>query len=315
MNRSRPKLRHDTLPMRVGAFEFTKTGVSRYDFRDPYHLAVTLTWPRFFLALFAADLIINTIFALLYLIEPGSVANTRPGSFTDMFFFSMETLATVGYGVAAPVTLYAHIVASAEILCGLTFTALVTGVIFVRFSKPKGKILFADKAVVTVYNGRPTLMVRVCNGRLTLLGNASAHITAVLREESPEGHSFRRVHELKLERNRLTVFPLTWTLIHEIDEHSPLFGITSSFLAENNLWLVAFIEAHDHALGVVVNNMQDYGNDAILFGTRYQDVVTVDAEGRTNLDLTRLSAVEPDERPSDFGEARLYAADPSETPY
>jgi inward rectifier potassium channel len=313
MNRPSWKSRHDALPMRVGAFEFTKTGATRYDLRDPYHLAVTLTWPRFFLALFAVDLLINALFALLYLIEPGSVANTRPGSFVDMFFFSMETLATVGYGVSAPATLYGHIIATAEILCGLTFTALVTGVIFVRFSKPKAKILFAEQAVVTTYNGRPTLMVRIANGRLTLLSQATAHLMAVLRELSPEGHSFRRAHELKLERNRLTIFALTWTLIHEIDEHSPLFGLSATQLADDELRLLVTIEAQDHALGVVVNTMKDYNTGSILFGTRYQDVITVDGDGKTNLNLSRLSALEPDKLPGDHSEARLFATDPNDT--
>jgi inward rectifier potassium channel len=110
------------------------------------------------------------------------ISNAGP-SFSEAFFFSIETLATVGYGVMAPATLYGHIVSSVEILCGLTFTALVTGLIFVRFSRPRAKFRFAENAVVTTYNGKPTLMVRVGNGKLTLLADARAGITAVLREE------------------------------------------------------------------------------------------------------------------------------------
>ena len=127
------------MPIRIGAFEVTKTGVSRFDLRDPYHLAVTLRWPEFFVALLLVDLVINLVFALLYWAEPGSIANTGP-SFINAFFFSIETLATVGYGVMAPATLYGHIVSSVEILCGLIFTALVTGLIFVRFSKAAAEV-------------------------------------------------------------------------------------------------------------------------------------------------------------------------------
>jgi len=279
--------------MRVGAFEFTKTGASRFDLRDPYHIAVTLGWPAFFLALFIIDIAINLVFALLYWLQPGSIANAGP-SFLQAFFFSIETLATVGYGVMAPASLYGHIVSSVEILCGLTYTALFTGLIFVRFSKPRAKIRFAEVAVVTTYNGKPTLMVRVGNARLSLLIDAHARITAVIREESPEHHLMRRAEELRLARPRLAAFALTWNLMHEIDETSPLFGLSEQSLHDTELRLLVFIEARDSALGAVVHDMRDYSSDQILHGMRYQDAITVDDSGRTNVDLTRISAVEPD---------------------
>jgi len=185
----KPHLPHqnEAVPIRIGAFVVTKTGVSRFDLRDPYHLTMTLRWSEFFVALLLVDLVINLVFAVLYWAEPGSISNAVP-SLIEAFFFSIETLATVGYGVMAPATLYGHIVSSVEILCGLTFTALVTGLIFVRFSSPRAKFLFAENAVVTTYNGKPTLMVQVGNGKLTLLADARAGITAVLREEPYKGH-------------------------------------------------------------------------------------------------------------------------------
>jgi inward rectifier potassium channel len=283
----------EALPIRIGAVEFTKTGVSRYDLRDPYHMAVTLHWPEFFAALFLLDLAINLIFALLYWIEPRSISNAG-SSFVDAFFFSIETLATVGYGVMAPATVYAHIVSSLEIFCGLTFTALVTGLIFVRFSKPRAKFHFADVAVVTRYNGKPTLMIRVGNGRLGLLVDAQARITAVLREESSEHQILGRAVELTLKRPHLTIFALTWNLMHEIDESSPLFGLTAERLAGIDLRLFVLLEARDPALGAAVHDMHDYSIDQILFGMRYQDAITIDDRSRTNVDLNRISAVEKD---------------------
>ncbi|HVJ52824.1 MAG TPA: ion channel [Aliidongia sp.] len=309
---SGPHLRrrpHEPIPIRVGSLEISKTGTKRYDLNDPYHLAVTLSWPLFFLALLVIDLIINTVFALLYMAQKGSVANVRPDSFVDLFFFSIETLATVGYGVAAPATLYGHILASIEILCGLTFTAIMTGLIFVRFSKPKSKIVFADKAVVTTYNGVPTLMIRIGNGRVSLLADATARITAVVRADSPEGHVFRHAHELKLERDRLTLFVLTWTLIHPLDEHSPLHGLSRDWLTDHELWLVVLVEAVDHALGAQVHQIKDYTPETIRFGERYQDAVTIDAQGRTNVDMTRLSAVEPDDPSHVGGDSVVFVAE------
>ena len=137
--------RDESVSSRIGAFEFTKKGVSRYDLRDPYHMAMTLRWPEFFLALFLVDLSINLVFATLYWLVPDCIANSG-SSFAQDFFFSIETLATVGYGVMAPASTYGHIVSSLEILCGMSFTALVTGVMFVRFSKPRAK--FQDRKSV-----------------------------------------------------------------------------------------------------------------------------------------------------------------------
>ena len=134
--------------LRLGSFEFKKKGVSRFDLRDPYHLAVALTWPQFLAALLALYLSVNVVFATLFWLVPGSVANARPDSFSDAFFFSIETLATVGYGKMYPVTLHGHMVASIEIVCGLAFTAILTGLTFVRFLRPRAKLVFAANRVV-----------------------------------------------------------------------------------------------------------------------------------------------------------------------
>jgi len=137
--------------LRLGSFEFKKKGVSRFDLRDPYHLAVALTWPQFLAALLALYLSVNVVFATLFWLVPGSVANARPDSFSDAFFFSIETLATVGYGKMYPVTLHGHMVASIEIVCGLAFTAVLTGLTFVRFSRPRAKLIFAANPVVAMH--------------------------------------------------------------------------------------------------------------------------------------------------------------------
>ncbi len=281
----------------VGAFELTKRGAARYDWRDPYHFAVGLSWWRFLVAVLCVDLLLNLLFGALYTMRPGSVANVRAGSFLDAFFFSIETLATVGYGVMAPQTLYGHIVASIEILVGMGFTAITTGLLFVRISRPRPRMTFARQCVISRHDGKLTLMVRLANARAANLTNASAQLTALLAERTAEGQMFRRPHELRLERPRLPIFALTWTLLHVIDADSPLAGYDAHRLARETARLFLSVEARDPVLAATVHDMQDYGPDNIMFGMRFADAVSVDESGHITADLTRLHDLEPDSGP------------------
>jgi inward rectifier potassium channel len=282
------------MTVRVGAYELTKKGARRYDWRDPYHIAVSLSWPGFLLLFVALELALNFLFAALYLLQPGCIANARPGALTDAFFFSLETLATVGYGFMAPATLYGHVVSAIEIIVGMAFVAIMTGLTFVRFSRPRGKFLWADRAVIASHNGRRTLMVRLANGRASLLTDAHARLGALVGERTHEGQFFRRIHELPLSRSRLPVFALTWTLMHEIDETSPLHGHDADSLARADIRLFVAVDAHDRALAADVSDMKDYPPGFVAFGMRYTDAVTVDNDGRTIADLGLLSKLEED---------------------
>jgi inward rectifier potassium channel len=257
-------------------------------------VAVALTWPKFLLSLLALDLLINLLFAMLYLIVPGCVSNVRPGALTDAFFFSLETLATVGYGAMAPATLYGHLVASAEIISGMAFTAIVTGLMFVRFSRPKARIVYAERAVIATHNGTPTLMVRIANARLNVLTNALVQMVVVQAERTAEGVSFRRGHELRLVRPNLQVFALTWTLMHEIDEQSPLHDLGAAKVSTKDLQLFLTLEAYDPILAATVRDVKAYRASDILFGRRYADAILVSDGENPVADLTRVSATEPD---------------------
>jgi inward rectifier potassium channel len=305
--------------IRVGAFELRKAGAARYDWRDPYHMAVTASWGTFTLTVIAVYAVINTFFALLYLAFPGSVTNLKPGSLLDAFFFSIETLATVGYGLKAPITFWGHTIASCEIICGMAYTAIVTGLIFVRFSRPRAKILYADKAVVAIRNGKPHLMIRIGNGRASILTNARAGLSALMLERTTEGVVYRRPRDLLLDRPHLPIFALTWTLMHEIDEHSPLRGYDAEKLAQDQVRFFLSLHAHDTDLNADVQDMKDYGPDAVAFGWRYQDAVAYDPQGRTYADLTRISLIEvesdtptePIEAPHMRGDGKKARAKPA----
>jgi len=280
--------------VRLGTYEFRKKGISRFDLRDPYHLAVALTWPQFLAALLTLYLSVNLVFATLFWLVPASVANARPDSFADAFFFSIETLATVGYGEMYPATLYGHVVAATEIICGLAFTAILTGLTFVRFSRPRAKLVFAANPVVAMHNGKPTLMVRVGNGRAGVLADAAAKLNVLLSATTAEGKLFRRAQELRLERAHIPLFPLSWTLMHVLDERSPLHGYDTARAIEADARVFVTLEARDPTLATSVHEIRTYVPEDIRFGMRYTDAVTIAEDGTPIADLRRIGALEPD---------------------
>jgi inward rectifier potassium channel len=292
-----PARRGTARPVRIGAFELFTTGASRFDLRDPYHFIATMSWPVFFLCLVVSELLINSGFALLYIAVPGCIANVPAGSFIDAFFFSIETLATVGYGTMVPATRYGHVISAIEIICGIVYTAVVTGVIFIRFSKPKVKIVYAERPVVANHNGVPTLMIRIANGRTHVLTDASVRLSALMMESTPEGQQFRRMQSLDLALSHFPLFALTWTLMHKIDDRSPLHAHSADDLIRDGVRLMLSIEARDPALSVQVHDLMSYPAETIAFGMRYSDAVSWDDRGRTSADIRRVSMIEPDLAP------------------
>ena len=269
--------------MKYGDAEVIKSGAAWFDIRDPYTIAVSVRWSTFFGLLLLLEILINAVFAALYLLDPGCVANARPGSFSDAFFFSLETLATVGYGTMAPANLYAHLLSALEVFCGLVFTAIITGLIFVRFSRPRPNILFADHAVITTHNGVPTLMIRVANGRRTAMAGAKAQAAMFKPTTSAEGRVFRQALELKLIRDSLPLFLLTWTIMHPINEDSPLYELDLETLSSTDLALT--VQARDHAVGEDVFDLCFYDVSRIKVGMTYKDAISIDENGRPNVSI------------------------------
>jgi inward rectifier potassium channel len=186
------------------------------------------------------------------------------------------------------------VVSITEIMAGLAFTTITTGLIFVRFSRPRAKILYADHVVITPYNGMPTLMVRIANGRMSMMTDLKVRLSALVRELSTEGHTMRRVTDLALVRANIPMFALTMMLMHSIDEDSPLYGHTAQSLLDGDVRLFLSVEARDSAINSTVHDLKDYQSQHIRFGMKYVDTVSVDADGRTMADLTKLSLIEPD---------------------
>lgn len=281
-------------------FEVAKIGASEFDVTDPYHAALTVSWPTFVAGVLVLYVLITSVFAGLYLLQPGCIANA--GSAPDYFFFSIETLATVGYGFMTPGNLYGHLISSAEIVTGMAFTAIMTGLVFVRFSRARAKMVFSDVAVVARHNGRPTLMVRIGNGRTTLLTHTTVQINALINEVSAEGGRFRRVCDLRLTRATFPIFPLITTFMHVIDNESPLAVFDLATLSESDLRIIVSVQARDPKLGAFVYELKTYAASDLRPGMRYTDSVVVHESGLVVADLTRISNIEPD--PTFSGEDR-----------
>jgi inward rectifier potassium channel len=278
---------------RIGNTEIIKLNARRIGFGDAYYLMHALSWRAFFGGMLAIYLLLNLAFATLYFVGDHAVTNARPDSFSDCFFFSVETLATVGYGVMSPGTTYGHIVATIEIVTGMLSLAVITGLMFARFSKPTARALFSKVAVIAPFNGVPTLMLRVANERRNSIVEASANLAFSRDEITLEGNEFRRFYDLKLERNRSSLFVLSWTIMHRIDESSPLFGMDAATLAAQDVRLQISITGIEESLAATVHARHDYPYNRIVMGQRFVDVFRIDEDGKLYLDMARFHDVEP----------------------
>ncbi len=287
-------------PVRVdlGAIQGVKLGMRRFSLRDPYYLVLTVSWPEFFALAISFYIAINLCFALAYYAVPGCVANARPGVFHDVFFFSIETLATVGYGVMSPASVYGHVVASIEIISGLMSMAVITGLVFTRFSRPRSRLLFSRVAVVGNYDGNPALMLRVVNQRHGTMAEATARLTLLRGSQIESGRLLRRFLDLRLERATNPFVALSWTLIHPIDKQSPLWGVSSQDLQRDASILIASINGYDESISAAVMARQSYPAAAILFGHEFIDVMEQLPTGEVVLDMARFHDVTPMDPPA-----------------
>jgi inward rectifier potassium channel len=270
------------------ADEVVTLGLRQPVFGDLYHRILTVSWPWFLAISLAVYAAINVIFATLYLLQPGSIANAQPGAFADAFFFSVETIATIGYGVMAPATVYANLLMTVESASGLLLVALTTGLVFARFSRPTARVLFSQVAVVGPHNGKPTLSVRLANQRQNQLLAAEVTMTLVRDEHTAEGELRRRFYDLKLVRDRSPVFALTFTVMHEIDTDSPLRGANADVLTEFNAELIVATSGIDETLVQPVHARTSYLPHEIRWNHRFADVMGWTEDGRRAIDYRRF---------------------------
>src|ERR1700733_5214033 len=279
----------------IGDFEVETRGLTSGFWTDLYHRSMTVSWPIFFASAAVIFIVLNTVFAGFYMLGKNPVANVSDELPLSLFYFSIETLATVGYGDMHPQTNYGHLVATVEIFTGMSFLAVMTGLIFARFSRPRARFIFAKHPVVTIHQGQPTLMMRVANARDNTISQATARLWLFRMEKTLEGRPFRRYHELLLDRREHPMFGLTWSIFHTIDETSPLYRMTAHDLAEVDGNFVLNLSGVDDSSAQHLYARQLYASHDIKWKHRYVDIATVSPGGRLAIDYSMFHEVEPEE--------------------
>lgn len=290
-----PRRPSQRIVVRDGAApDIVRLGDPHAPWRDLYHMLLTIPWPVFLVFLLATYLSVNAIFALAYLAGgEAAIANATPGSFADAFFFSVQTMASIGYGAMYPQTLYANWLVVAEAFVGLLFIATATGVIFARFSVPTARIMFSHYAAIAPVDGVPTLMFRTSNKRRNRILEAQLWATLVRDETTEEGEFFRRFYDLKLVRCHTPLFALTWTAMHPVDPDSPLYGETPESLANANAEIIVILTGIDETISQTIHARHSFVADEILWDYRFVDILGWTTDGQRAIDYHSFDKVKP----------------------
>jgi len=280
--------------IRIGGREVETRGLAENFWTDLYHRSLTVYWPVFFGSALAIFVLINAVFAFLFWLGNEPVANVGGNKPLGLFYFSIETLATVGYGDMYPQTNYAHIVVTAEIFTGMCFLAVLTGLVFARFSRPRARFIFAEHPVIGMHQGDPTVMLRIANARHNTISQATARLWLFRLENTAEGHQLRRYYELNLDRTEHPMFMLSWSIFHKIDPTSPLYGLTAHDLAALDGALVLNVGGVDDASAQELYARRVYSHRDIRWNHRYRDITSISREGRLLIDYDLFHDVVPD---------------------
>lgn len=280
--------------IRVADREVLARGLKPSLFGDLFHHSMRVSWPVFFAAFAVYFLTMNLLFASLFHLGGDCIANARPGSFLDKFFFSVETLATVGYGDMHPGNPYAHVIVTLEIFTGLSTLAVVTGLIFARFSRPRARVIFAETLVIGPHQGETNLMARIANARHSAVTEAEADLWLIYTETTRERRRFVRFRQLPLAHRRNPIFVLSWTLFHPIDEASPLHGVTHDDLKAMDARILLVFNGHDEVSGQRLIVRRGYHFDELRFNHVFADIGMLPTEegALPEIDYRRIDLTE-----------------------
>jgi len=277
----------------ISGREIEARGLADNFWTDLYHRSMTVYWPVFFGTAAVIFIVLNMVFAFLYWLGHEPIANVAGNTSFGLFYFSVETLATVGYGDMHPQTHYVHLIATIEIFTGMSFLAVMTGLIFARFSRPRARFIFARNPVVTIHEGQPTLMIRIANERNNTISQAMARLWLVRMETTAEGTDFRRYYELSLDRSEHPMFMLSWSIFHAIDETSPLYRMTPAELAAVDAALTLNVSGVDDNSAQYLYARKLYSHQDIRWNHRYRDITSFSKTGVLVIDYSLIHEILP----------------------
>jgi inward rectifier potassium channel len=260
--------------------------------RDLYHALLRVPWWGALAVIVGAYLALNVVFAALY-VATGGIAHAAPGSFADAFFFSVQTMGTIGYGSMYPETRLANALVVAESVAGLVATALATGLVFARFSQTRARVIFSSRVAVAPIDGVPTVMIRVGNERANQIVGASFRASLMRTTRTAEGVTIYRAQDLELVRAHAHALARSWMILHRIDAASPLHGQTPASLAASDAELTVALSGTDDTSLQPVHAQRMWTSGSIVWGARLADVISELPDGDILLDLARFHEIEP----------------------
>ena len=289
--RDKKRLRQARPKVRVKSQWYLK--LLNYLKNDPYYWLLTISWTKLLGLISLLYLAANFFFAFTYMTAEDGIANADPASFSDAFFFSIQTMSTVGYGNMYPQTFYAQVLVTVEVMIGGLLIAMTTGLVFARFARPTARVLFSRVAVVCPFNGVPTLMFRAANQRENRILEAQVKVNLLRNEVSLEGHRLRRFYDLKLLRSQTPAFGLSWLMMHPLDEASALYRATAESLAKLDAEIWVTITGLDETFSQTIHARYSYGIDDIVWFKQFADIFTQTPDGEYTIDLSRFHSIVP----------------------
>lgn len=280
---------------RDGSFNVERRGYSLWESLSSYHALVTMGWTRFLGIVVGIFLVANGLFGAAYrLCGHGSVVNQAThvdATWKDIFFYSIQTISTIGSSTFVAVGVIANTVQALELLTGLMGFAVIAGLVFARFSRPTARIIYSDRAVVAPYRGITAFEFRVANGRNNKMIEVSAKVLFT-RFETVDGRLLRKYYQLPLERDNVTFFPLSWTVVHPIDDQSPLKGLSREELAASNAEFLILLQGIDETFAQTVHSRSSYRIDEIVWNAKFADVFSGMKEKNLTVDMRKFSKIE-----------------------
>ncbi len=289
---------NETRAVNTSLQSIERVGLPQGIWVDVYHRALLLSWRALLLRVILTYVAINALFALGYVACGDCIVGARPGHLGDAFAFSVQTFATIGYGVLSPVGTAANTLVTLEAILGMMFQAVVTGLTFAKFARPTARVMFTDKLAVTTYDGKPVLMVRMGNQRANQVVEARLTLTVLTDEMTREGTHMRRLRELTLVRHATPIFALSWTAMHEIDESSPLFGMSREDLVQKQTSFLATFVGTDDTFNQMVHARQFWSMDDVVWDHHFADILYFREDGTRVFDYTHFHELVADAPPN-----------------